>query len=98
MTCFVLNTGTTLRKYCLEKGLNYSTIYKRLDRLGITPEEALKMGNSSCKYKMNGLSVRKLLGPQKYDKFLHTMRRKRLSVEEAYNLVINGKREEINLE
>lgn len=98
MTCFVLNTGTTLRKYCLEKGLKYNTIYKRLDRLGITPEEALKMDNSSCKYKMNGLPIRRLLEVKKYDKFLHTMRRKHLSVEEAYNLVIKGKREEINLE
>lgn len=35
---------------------------------------------------------------KKYDKSLHTMRRKHLSVEEAYNLVIKGKREEINLE
>lgn len=97
MTCFVLNTGTTLRKYCLEKGLNYNTIYKRLDRLGITPEEALKMDNSSLKYTINGLSVRKLLDPQKYDRFLHTMRRKHLSFEEAYNLVIKSKREDINL-
>lgn len=98
MTCFVLNTGTTLRKYCLVKGLNYSTIYKRLDRLGITPEEALKMDNPSCKYKMNGLPIRRLLGCKKYYKFLYTMRRKHLSVEEAYNLVIKGKQEDINLE
>lgn len=97
MVCFVLKTGKTLHKYCKEKGLKYNTIFKRLDSLGITPEEALKMDNSSCKYKMNGLPIRKLLGLKKYDKFLHTMRRKHLSVEEAYNLVIKGKREEINL-
>lgn len=42
MTCFRVKTGETLRKYCKNNGLKYSTLYTRLDKKGLTPEEALQ--------------------------------------------------------
>lgn len=41
MTCFRMNSGETFRKYCTKTGMNYRTLYSRLDKKGLTPEEVV---------------------------------------------------------
>lgn len=43
-----MRTGETLRRYCKRTGMNYHTIYTRLDKFGMTPDEVVK--TSTRKY------------------------------------------------
>lgn len=41
MTCFKMKSGENLHSFCKKNGIIYSTIFTRIDRMGLTPEEAI---------------------------------------------------------
>lgn len=41
MTCFRLNQRKTVRQWCLENGVNYNSVYNRIE-LGMTPKMACR--------------------------------------------------------
>ena len=47
MTCFRLNQRKTVRQWCLENGVNYNSVYNRIEQ-GMEPEYACR---EALKYK-----------------------------------------------
>ena len=67
MTCFRIG-NETLHQYCKRTGLNYKTIWLRLEN-GLTPDEAVKepmKRKNNVKYLINGKSARSQMTINEY--------------------------------
>lgn len=85
MTCFKLSTGETVRSYCIRNGINYHRMYWRLERHGLTPEQAIDYCRSKgrpIKKRIDGLPLKEYA--QKYG----------LTMRQVYYLVNKKKKEE----
>ena len=75
MTCFMLGTET-LHQYCKRTGLNYQTMWIRLND-GLTPEQAIKSHvNRRCnlKYMINGKSARSQMSINEYQRYVKQLK------------------------
>lgn len=99
MTCFRLNDGQTLLKYCKDNNINYSRVYIRIER-GLSIEQAIaearerqgKSSENNLKYKIGGKSVHSQLTPAEYNRFKRYAHIKKMSVEESFNLSKRARR------
>ena len=99
MTCFVLNAGQTLLKYCKDNNINYSRVYVRIER-GLSIEQAIaearerrgKGAENNLKYKIGGKSVHSQLTPTEYNRFKRYVHIRRFPVEKSFNLAKKARR------
>lgn len=93
MTCFRMQSGETLRQYCLKNDICYSAIYYRIEEKGVMPDVAIKeylphkgRHDQSAKYFINGKKLTEYTGGSKtkvYRRILWLMYAKKLSPKEA---------------
>lgn len=99
MTCFRLNDGQTLLKYCKDNNINYSRVYIRIGR-GLSIEQALaeacerrgKRSENNLKYMLGGKSVHSQLTPAEYTRFKRYLHVRGFSVEKSFNLAKKARR------
>ena len=99
MTCFRLNDGQTLLKYCKDNNINYSRVYIRIER-GLSIEQAIaealerrgKGAENNLKYKIGGKSVHSQLTPAEYTRFKRYLHVRGFSVEKSFNLAKKARR------
>jgi hypothetical protein len=94
MTCFRLDNGQTLCKWCKEKGITYQYIWRLLEQ-GMSVEEACKKvieskGKRRVKYYYNGTPVVDICGGSKTLSYFRFQQRlyKGFSIEEALKGII----------
>lgn len=93
MTCFKMQSGETLRQYCLKNDICYSAIYYRIEENGVMPDVAIAeylphkgRHDQAAKYFINGKKLTDYTGGSKtkvYRKILWLMYAKKLSPKEA---------------
>ena len=90
MTCFYMPDGQTLNQWCKKNKKNYCTIWRRLDKYGVLPSQAIddkymKL-KFACKHRYNGLPLTDYCGgcfSKKY-RYVMVMRHKyNWSIEKA---------------
>ena len=79
MTCFRLQNGETLRRYCIRTGNSYHTMVSRINTMGITPDQAVKLSPIKPKgiHKAFGEPLKKVCRDtdQNYESVLYHMKR-----------------------
>lgn len=46
MTCFLMNNGLTVHKYCKNEGISYASVYKRLEQ-GLSVKDSIKIAKKN---------------------------------------------------
>lgn len=93
MTCFRLNNGETLHKYCINNKIPYCPIFRRLEN-GMSVNDAiddyLKSKSARRRFVYKGKYVSSIFHSKQkeYSLFMYYFKIKKMSIDEAVEIVL----------